>query len=64
MKEEVDGLTCQHIKADKRMIVHLYYLFANLQEENCIDVSVWCNDTYVFILLIYHVAKIKTIDNK
>ena len=56
---EIPALECQHEEADTRIIYHLYHIVS--QDEDSIStttIKIRCNDTGVFILLLYHIAKI------
>lgn len=58
-KTEVAELECQHEEADTRMIFHLYHIVSTTDSSTKINVR--CNDTDVFILLMYHMAQMSEI---
>ena len=52
VQTRIDGLSCVHEEADTRLIFHVNYKAAqNDYSQQCV---VRCNDTDIFILLLYH----------
>ena len=52
-REAVPSLRCSHEEADTRMVYHLYQI---LRDDASAKIGIRCNDTDVFILLLYHIA--------
>ena len=50
--QTVDILRAEHEEADTRLVFHLHPI---MSMDNQLNVSVRCNDTDVFVLLLYHV---------